>query len=191
MTTITVVRKGGQVAIAADSLTTFGETRLAAGYQTSRKIFRVGDSWIGLAGSAAHAPVLRRALALLPAAGRRLDSRDAIFDTFVRLHPVLKDQFFLNTKEDDDDPYESSQFTMLVANPSGIYGVYSYREVFEFERFWAMGSGRSFALGAMHAGFAGASSARDLAALGVQAGCEFDKNSGGPVRLHTLTLRPA
>ena len=40
---------------------------------------------------------------------------------------------------------------MLIANASGIFGVYSYREVFEFDRFWGIGSGRSFALGAMYA----------------------------------------
>jgi ATP-dependent protease HslVU (ClpYQ) peptidase subunit len=31
--------------------------------------------------------------------------------------------------------------------------LYSYREVFEFKEFWGIGSGRSFALGAMHALF--------------------------------------
>ena len=64
---------------------------------------------------------------------------------------MLKERFFLNPKEDDGDPYESSQITALIANPSGIYGVYSYREVFSFERFWGIGSGRNFALGAMYA----------------------------------------
>jgi ATP-dependent HslUV protease subunit HslV len=75
---------------------------------------------------------------------------------FRRLHPVLKEHAFLNPKEDEDDPYESSQITALIANATGIYGVYSYREVFEFDRFWAAGSGRSFALGAMHALYDGA-----------------------------------
>ena len=42
---------------------------------------------------------------------------------------------------------------MVIANASGIYGLYSYREVFEFKEFWGIGSGRSFALGAMHAGY--------------------------------------
>jgi ATP-dependent HslUV protease subunit HslV len=54
---------------------------------------------------------------------------------------VLKDSVFMQTKEDDNDPYESSQFTMLMANASGIYGLYSYREVFEFKEFWGIGSG--------------------------------------------------
>ena len=78
---------------------------------------------------------------------------------------------------------------MLVANASGIYGVYSYREVFEFDRFWAIGSGRAFALGAMYADYDRLKTAREVAELGVRAGCEFDKNSSGPVKLHTLKLK--
>ncbi len=189
MTTVCVARKGAQVAMAADSLVTFGDTRLAHGYEANSKVFRVGDSWFGMAGTTAHFPVLRKALAALPKDELRLDSRDAVFDTFLKLHPKLKEQYFLNPKEDDDDPYESSQFTVLVANAAGIWGVYSYREVFEFDRFWAIGSGRAFALGAMFAGWDRARSARELVDLGVRAGCEFDKNSAGPVQAHTLKLR--
>ena len=39
----------------------------------------------------------------------------------------------------------------LVANAHGLFGVYSLRDVFEYERFWASGSGGEYALGAMHA----------------------------------------
>ena len=189
MTTVVVVRKAGQVTIATDSLVTFGDTRLAHGYEDNDKLFRVGDSWIGMAGTTAHFPVLRRALAELPKDDLRLGTRDHVFDTFLKLHPKLKETFFLNPKEEDADPYESSQFTALIANPSGIYGVYSYREVFEFDRFWAIGSGRSFALGAMFAAWDKARNARELVETGVRAGCEFDKNSGGPVRAHTLKMK--
>jgi ATP-dependent protease HslVU (ClpYQ) peptidase subunit len=107
----------------------------------------------------------------------------------LKLHPKLKDTFFLNTKEEDSDPYESSQFTALIANHSGIFGVYSYREVFEFDRFWGIGTGRAFALGAMYTAYDKAKSAKDLAEIGVRAGCEFDKNSSGPVRVHTIKLK--
>lgn len=189
MTTVVVVRKGGTVAIAADTLVTFGDTRLAHGYEANEKLFKVGDSWIGMAGTTAHFPVLRRALAALPPDELKLHSRDQVFDTFLKLHPKLKENFFLNTKEEDSDPYESSQFTAVIANPSGIFGVYSYREVFEFDRFWGIGTGRGFALGAMYAAFDKAKSARELAELGVRAGCEFDKNSSGPVHAHTVKLK--
>ena len=186
MTTVVVARLGGTVAIAADTLVTFGDTRLAHGYEANLKLFKAGDSWIGMAGTTAHFPVLRRALAALPPEELKLHSRDEVFDTFLKLHPKLKENFFLNTKEEDSDPYESSQFTALIANHAGIFGVYSYREVFEFDRFWGIGTGRAFALGAMYAGYDKARSARDVAELGVRAGCEFDKNSSAPIHTHTI-----
>jgi len=188
VTTVVVVRKGGTVAIAADTLVTFGDTRLPHGYEVNEKLFKVGDCWVGMAGTTAHFPVLRRALASLPPDELRLHSRDQVFETFLKLHPKLKENFFLNTKEDDADPYESSQFTALIANPAGIFGVYSYREVFEFDRFWGIGTGRGFALGAMYAAFDRVKTARDVAEIGVRAGCEFDKNSAGPVHVHTIKL---
>jgi ATP-dependent HslUV protease, peptidase subunit HslV len=189
MTTVCVVRKGQQVAIAADSLVTFGDTRLPHGYEDNDKLFKVGDSYFGMSGTTAHFPVLRKALAALPKGELKLGSRGDVFDTFLKLHPKLKEQFFLNTKEEDADPYESSQFTVMIANARGLFGVYSYREVFEFDRFWAIGSGRSFALGAMYAHYDRAKSAAEVAKLGVAAGCEFDKNSAAPVRLHTIKLK--
>ena len=189
MTTVVVVRKGNTVAIASDSLVTFGDTRLDARYEANDKLFKAGDSWVGMSGTTAHFPVLRRALDALPAEELKLHTRDQVFDTFLKLHPKLKETYFLNPKEEDADPYESSQFTALIANAAGIFGVYSYREVFEFDRFWSVGTGRSFALGAMYASYDKAKSARELAELGVRAGCEFDKNSSGPVRAHTIKLK--
>ena len=193
MTTLVVVKKAGQVAMAADTLVTFGDTSLGHRFEANGKIFKVdtpaGLSYVGMAGTVAHFPVLRKAMAALPKEQLRLGSRDEVFDTFVKLHPLLKESFFLQTKEDDNDPYESSQFTVVIANASGIYGLYSYREIFEFKEFWGIGSGRSFALGAMHAVWDKAKSAREVALAGLNAGCEFDKNSAGPIEVFTLKLK--
>ncbi len=181
MTTLVVVKKQGEIAIASDALVTFGETRLPHGYELNEKIFRVGESYIGLAGSTAHFAVLAEALRSL-GDECQLASRQQVFATFQKLHSVLKEKYFLNTKEEESDPYESSQINAVIANPSGIYGVYSYREVFAFERFWGIGSGRNFALGAMYAAYDQSLSAAQLAELGVRAGAEFDKSSALPVR---------
>ncbi len=193
MTTLVVVKKAGQVAIAADTLVTFGDTSLSHRFEANTKIFRVdtsaGMSYVGMAGTVAHFPVLRKAMAALPKDQLTLGSRDEVFDTFVKLHPILKETFFLQPKEDDNDPYESSQFTVIIANASGIYGLYSYREIFEFNEFWGIGSGRSFALGAMHACWDKAKTAREVAMAGMSAGCEFDKNSGEPIEVFTLKLK--
>ena len=188
MTTITVVKKDGRVAIAADSITTFGDTRLGRAYKGEHdKILRVADSWIGICGSSAHHLVLLSAIAKLEHV--RLGSRMEVYETFRQLHPVLKEHAYLNPKEDDDDPYESSQITALIANDSGIYGVFSLREVFEFDRFWGIGSGRNFALGAMHAAFDSAADAEAIARIGVCAGIEFDTASGGPVIAYSTSLK--
>lgn len=193
MTTVVAVRKGSQVVIAADTLVTFGDTRLSNAQEDNRKVFEVDDaegrSLFAASGSVAHFPALRHALAAIGKDGLRLRSRDEIYRTFTKVHPLLKESFFLQTKEEEHDPYESSQFSLLLANATGIYGVYSYREVFEFKQFWSIGSGRSFALGAMHAVYAKARSAREVADAGIAAGCEFDRNSAGPADVLTLKLK--
>ena len=193
MTTLVVVKKAGQVAIAADTLVTFGDTSLPHRFEANSKVFAVdtpqGISYVGMAGTVAHFPALRKAMATLAKEDLKLGSRDEVYDTFLKLHPVLKDTFFLQTKEDDNDPYESSQFSVVIANASGIFGLYSYREVFEFKEFWGIGSGRSFALGAMHAVWDKAKTAREVALAGMNAGCEFDKNSAGPIEVFTLKLK--
>ncbi|RZT42376.1 Ntn hydrolase family protein [Cupriavidus agavae] len=189
MTTCVVVRKGDEVAIAADALVTFGDTRLSRAYERNQKVIPVGESFVALAGTTAHFPVMR---ALLTGMGEecRLMTRDEVFRTFLKVHEKLKNEYFINTKEDDDDPYESSQIVCLIANPGGIYGVYSYREVFSFDRFWGIGSGRNYALGAMHAVYdLPGMDAGEIARVGVDAGIEFDKSSAGPIDVHTVKLQ--
>ena len=187
MTTIVAVKKNGQVAIASESLTTFGDLRLGRHYKGEyEKILRIQDSWIGLCGSSAHHLVIANVLSKFE--HLKLGSRAEVFETFRQIHPILKEHAYLNPKEEEDDPYESSQITALIANSSGIYGVYSYREVFDYDRFWAVGSGRNFALGAMYAVYDRLKTAREIAQVGVEAGIEFDTASSGPLVLHTVKL---
>jgi ATP-dependent protease HslVU (ClpYQ) peptidase subunit len=187
LTTIVLVRKGDSAVIAADSLTTFGTTRLAPAYDRSpEKIVAYRDSFIGVAGSAAHQLVLENVLARNPSL--ELHGKAAIYESFRKLHPILKEDAFLNPKEEEDDPYESSQMTAMIANSSGIFAVYSMREVFEFDRFWAIGSGRDFALGAMYALYPKTKSAAAIAEAGVLAGAEFDTGTCAPVLAHEVKI---
>lgn len=186
MTTIVAVKKNGSITIAADTLTTFGNTRLPAAMDSSHdKILRLADSYIGVCGSAAHHLVLTSLLSKIP--DLKLNSKAEIFETFRKLHPVLKEECFLNPKEDEEDPYESSQITALIANASGLYGIFSMREVFEYSQFWAIGSGHEFALGAMQHAYSRHDEAEEIARAGVEAGIVFDKNSAAPITLYTVT----
>jgi len=62
------------------------------------------------------------------------------------------------------------------------------REVFEFDRFWSIGSGRDFALGAMYAVYKGRKSAEDIARLGVMAGAEYDTGTGLPMNVAVVKM---
>ncbi len=188
MTTLVVVKKNNAAAIAADSLTTFGDTRLSAEFdRTYDKIVHYKGTYIGLCGSAAHQLVFESLLAKQD--DLDFSTKRGIFETFRKLHPILKEQHFLNPKEEEDDPYESTQVTALIANPHGIFGVYSMREVFEYTRFWAVGSGREFALGAMHSRYDDLPTAEAVAECGIDAGATFDKNSALPLTMFAVPLK--
>ena len=189
MTTLVVVRKGNMAAIAADSLTTFGDTRLSDSFDASSdKMVRHGDTVIALCGSAAHQLVYENLLST--AKDLNFNSKSEIFETFRKLHAILKEQHYLNPKEEDEDAYESTHVTALIANPTGIYGIYSMREVFEFKRFWAAGSGREYALGAMNALYDQLDSTEAIARVGIEAGTTFDKNSSLPLQVVTIPMKP-
>ena len=116
-------------------------------------------------------------------------SRLAIFESFLALHPLLKEKYFLNAKDEDDDPYESTQIDALIANPFGIFGVHSLREVTEYKKFWAIGSGAEYALGAMFAVYDSAASAEEIAHAGVAAGAEFNNASSMPLSSYMIDLQ--
>ena len=194
MSTVVVVKKAGKVCIAADSLTSFGDLKLNDKYDAAHdKILRFEENYLGIVGSAAHQLVLESVFASKKIVEKKIEldlsSRLSIFESFPALHPVLKQKYFLNAKDEDDDPYESTQIDALIANPFGIFGVHSLREVTEYNRFWAIGSGAEYALGAMFAVYDKAASAEEVAHVGVAAGAEFNNASSMPLSSYEVDLQ--
>ncbi len=193
MSTVVVAKKDGKVCIAADSLTSFGDLRLSSVYDAVHdKVLRYDENYLGIVGSAAHQLVLESVFASKKVVDKKIEidfsSRLAIFESFLALHPLLKEKYFLNAKDEDDDPYESTQIDALIANPFGIFGVHSLREVTEYNKFWAIGSGAEYALGAMFAVYDSAASAEEIAQAGVAAGAEFNNASSMPLSSYVIDL---
>ncbi len=189
MSTVVVVRKHQQACIAADSLTSFGDTKQSAVYiADADKIIRREGFYMGIVGSAAHQLVLE---SLFTRHADKIDfsSRLDIFDSLNRIHPILKEEYFLNSKDEDEDPYESSRYDSLVMTASGIYGLYSLREVDEYTRYWAVGSGAEYALGAMFSVYDQFERAEDIARAGIEAGAQFDNASALPMTSYTLDIQ--
>ena len=188
MSTVVVVRKNDSACIAADSLTSFGDTKQSSEFVAdSNKILQFKDFHIGIVGSAAHNLVLK---SLFKHHEDKIDfsSQLAIFESLKSIHPVLKEEYFLNSKDEDEDAYESSRVDALIMSAQGIYGIYSLREVDEYTRFWAVGSGAEYALGAMYSVYDSLDSAEEIAQAGIRAGTTFDSSSALPMTSFSIQL---
>jgi ATP-dependent protease HslVU (ClpYQ) peptidase subunit len=177
VSTIVAVIKHNRACIAADSLTSFGDTRQPAEFVSDyEKIIAVADdNYIGIVGSAAHHLVMQN---LLQKHADKVDFSDRfhIFESMRQLHPVLKEEYFLNRVD------------ALLMNRGGIFGLYSLREVDHYTRFWAVGSGAEFALGAMQVAYDLLDDADAIARAGVEAGACFDSGSALPMTSYSLEL---
>ena len=102
---------------------------------------------------------------------------------------VLLSEYHVLTQEaGEGQPYESNHLFGLLCNPTGIYGFQSFREVSEYKKFWAAGSGMELALGAMYATYDLQGTAAEIATCAIQAACTLDNSCGLPVQLHEVAL---
>ena len=76
----------------------------------------------------------------------------------------------------------------LIMNSAGIFGLYSLREVDQYTRFWAIGSGAEFALGAMRVAYDLFDTADEIARAGIEAGACFDSSSALPLSSYSMEL---
>ncbi len=189
MSTIVVVQKGNKGIIASDSLFTQGSLKVPPGSKVdSHKIYKVNDSYIGFTGWSAMS-IIFEDIAKKYSKKLNFDSRADVFKTFLFLHAKLKEEYFVETKEKDDQPVESSQWDCLILSPAGIFSVQSYREVMECQKYWAEGSGLRLALGAMHATYDIYDDPEKIALAGIAAASEFDDATGLPAQVYSLEVR--
>lgn len=187
MSTVVVVKKDGKAVIAADTLTTCGNTKESAEYVVNhQKIIKHEGNFLGVTGSATLQIAMRDFLATTKK-DILLDNIADIFRFGLELHRKLKDEYFLRPEDDED--FETFHGDILIANPKGIFGLSSYRYVQEYSKFYANGSGGDFALGAMYAVYKDETkSAEEIAEIGVRAGTEFDDGSAAPIDYQTIVI---
>jgi ATP-dependent HslUV protease, peptidase subunit HslV len=190
MSTIVVVRKGDQAAIAADTLTKWGSQRESAAYVVNhQKIVPVGAGFVAYCGPSSARHMLKGYFGSLKIPPKFTDPED-IFATWLLLHTACKERYFLNPSEDSSDSVESTRFDTLIASPHGIFGVGSHRLVQEFTRFYAYGSGMEYAMGALWALYDDPTlTAEALAVRAVEAAAEFNDATGLPVISHGVSLK--
>lgn len=185
MTIIAAVQKGPELAIASDSLTSNTKLHKAAEYKVNHhKLLTYGDNIIGLAGHCAVIQVFEDLLAQSepPNWTVRMD----IFHWLLEHQAQLKEDYLIRPDAGKNNIIEPNWLSALLINPHGIFGLDQLRNVTEYSKFWAIGSGESFALGAMEVLYNQDMTATEIAEAAVLAATQFDPGCGAPVYVQTL-----
>lgn len=191
MSIITAVRKGPKAVMATDSLLTFGHRQVPASNIRAKKIRRLGGALVGIAGWSVYEDILEHFFHRQHEV--RLDSRMAIFNSFLELfhqlherYPFVKDQ-----RDHTDSPFVDLDSSFLIVNGEGIFLVTSDLGVTEFQEFYAIGSGAEFAIGALHTAYPAHDDPAAIARLAAEVACEYDVHCGGDIDVQELPLGAA
>ena len=190
MSVAVAVKKGRTIAIAADTQESFGDRRVLRVDHATSKILKIGSSFLGQTGWGLYENILRDYLAR--AGTPRLRTEREIFSFFNRFWKRMRrDYSFVNDQSvgEDKSPFADLDAAFLVANANGIFHVTGQMSVTRFTRFDAIGSGASYALGAMHAIYDGPLRAEEIARRACSAAVHFDVSCGGDPDVFTIAVR--
>jgi ATP-dependent HslUV protease, peptidase subunit HslV len=187
---VLAVKKNNSICIASDSMYVVGGSTKLTGDQVvnSEKIVEWGSSYIGVTDHPVWPLVLKNYIAQSkqkPA----LKSKEEIFDELLKMHQVLKDKYYLVAEDDEDDVFESSRFESLIVNSHGIFKTYELRSIQHFVNFAAIGTGASYALGALHALYERLDTAEEIVKEALNVAVEFDDTSGLPGTFRTVQTK--
>jgi len=187
MTVITAVTKGNDIAIACDTQTSNGTLKYTADYKTNHnKLLTYGESVIAFSGTVAIKQIFEDLFA--KSAPAPLTTRHEIFHWILSQQDMLKNTYYLkpDVGNNKGQVAETNWISGLIANPHGIFSLGAYREVTEYSKFWAIGSGGNFALGAMEILYAQDLTASEIAEAGALTATKFNSGCGTPVYVKTM-----
>lgn len=189
MTIIAAVKKDGLIAIASDTSHLLGNTQQQReDVNNNAKIIEVAGNYIASTGHASISDCLEYYFDKFKDAD--LTSRRAIFKESLRMHAFFKEELYLSENLTDEEAYfEDMGLDLLIANPTGIFGLYSERSVSEFDKFYAFGTGYRFALGSMYENYPREElDAKAIVERSVQAAVWFDDSCSGECDVRVIKL---
>ena len=185
MSIIVAVEKNGKKCIAENSLTLVG-SRIIHESKCSG-VNRYWDSLIGVTGWQVYHNILASFAEThdpMP-----LDNQLNVFKMVCELWRFAKEELqFVNDQGDDSSqgPFADLDCSMIIANQSGIYKVYSELEVDEVRKYVAIGSGQEYAYGALSVLYDTAASAEEIAKESAKVAIHWDQSCPGETRVLTV-----
>ncbi len=181
MSIVVAVRKNGRTVMAADSLNVFGQERIPTDNAKATKVRHVGPSLLAITGWSVYANIIEDLLSNRKTPG--LANEKQIFSFFLDLWKQLRERYpFVNDQpHHKDSPFADLDASFLVANGNGIYKVSQDASVCRFDKYYAIGSGGVYALGALHQIYDDGLDAVELARRSVETAIQFDIYCGGEI----------
>lgn len=184
MSIAVAVNKNNSIVIASDTQDNFGSSKVSYNNYSSKKIIRVGDSYVASTGWGLYEDIFDDYLELKK--NISLNTKPQIFSFFMKFWKDLHEKYnFVNdqTDEDDDSPFGGLDATFLIANPNGIFYVSSNMSITKFEKYFAIGSGADFSLGTIYALYELDCKAEEIARKAIESAMTFNIYCGGEVNL--------
>jgi len=189
MSVIVAIRKDHRIVMAADTLTSFGDSEAMPQINArTSKVGRIGDSLIGGAGWAVYDDILNDYLATRPTPD--LSSSRKIFSFFLEFWRALHDQYtFVNDQAaTSSTPFGDLDSTFLIANSGGIFNVASDLGVTLLNQYYAIGSGGEYAIGVIYTMYDRTDDIVSLATDAVNSAIALNLQCGGTVDVLQLTI---
>jgi ATP-dependent protease HslVU (ClpYQ) peptidase subunit len=183
MTTIIASKKDKKICIGADTLISYGDEARTFDSTHHCKLIKTHLGIFGFAGDA----VVQNAFMLFIKGEKFKHPKDIKISLFILFCDFLK---FLESNCGFDGKTSDSDFKLtsgfLFANKSGIWHVDAQRFVSEIHTFFAIGSGREYALGAAQVLYDSDIPARELVEKSLLSSCTFDLYSAEPLDIVEL-----
>ena len=183
MSIVVAVTKNDRTVMAADTQSSFGMEILPPDNLATTKIRRVGNSLLGRAGWGVYDNILEDVLEQRETTD--LDDAPLIFRFFTDLWKVLHKRYsFVNDQaKGKNTPFGDLGGSFVVANRKGIFYVAPNLGVTRFKKYYAIGSGADYSLGALHQLYDQEDDIELIARRAVETAIAFNVSCGGEIEL--------
>ncbi len=187
MSIVVAVSKNNRTVVAADTMGFYGYQKVPTDNSKATKVRPVGTSLLAMTGWSVYDNIIDDYLSKSAKPPPLSNSRE-IFTFFTGLWRELHEQYpFVNDQsEHKDSPFGDLGSTFMIVNSEGIFKISSDTNVSHFKKYYAIGSGSDYALGALYPTFENDDDPARLATTAVETAINFDAYCGGQVELYEL-----
>jgi len=190
MTVAAAVLKNKSLVIGADTQFNFGDNRMPDNNHEAGKILMISGSYVAGSGWGLYDNILADLLLDKKNKNLKLTDEKSIFKFFNQFYFTIKEKYsYVNNQcNDDNSPFADLDSRFLIANRNGIFYVSPNMSVHKFERYFAIGAGCDYALGAIHVLYDSDFSAKEICQKAVSAAITMNIRCGGQPDLYEIKL---